>query len=134
MTHKIAIIKTKEFENYSDYDNYSIQKIVESITDWEEVSTEDFNILVSASGRLGFKVLEQPVDTKKFIAKTVAEYRAFVEEERKRQEEEKRIREEAALQRKFKKELKDKTSKEKMLAKLVSELGPDAVKPLLAAK
>jgi len=127
MAHKIAIIKTRTFENYSDYDSYSIQRIVESITDWEEVSDEDYKMLISAAGRLGFQVLEQPIDTKKFIGKTIADYKAFVQEE-------KRQREEAALQRKFKKELKDQQSKEKMLQKLVAELGPDAVQSVLTVK
>lgn len=127
MAHKIAIIRTRTFENYSDYDSYSIQRIVESITDWEEVSDEDYKMLISAAGRLGFQVLEQPIDTKKFIGKTIADYKAFVQEE-------KRQREEAALQRKFKKELKDQRSKEKMLQKLVAELGPDAVQSVLTVK
>lgn len=134
MTHKIAIIKSRTFENYSDYDDYSIQRIVETITDWEEVSDEDYRILVAAQSRHNFQVLEQPVDTKQFIAKTISEYREFVKAEEKRLAEEKRQREEAALQRKFKKELKDKASKEKMLAKLVAELGPDSVKTAIAAK
>lgn len=127
MAHKIAIIKTRTFENYSDYDSYSIQRIVESITDWEEVSDEDYKMLISAAGRLGFQVLEQPIDTKKFIGKTIADYKAFVQEE-------KRQREEAALQRKFKKELKDQQSKEKMLQKIVAELGLDAVQSVLTVK
>lgn len=127
MAHKIAIIRTRTFENYSDYDSYSIQRIVESITDWEEVSDEDYKMLISAADRLGFQVLEQPIDTKKFIGKTIADYKAFVQEE-------KRQREEAALQRKFKKELKDQQSKEKMLQKIVAELGLDAVQSVLTVK
>lgn len=134
MTHKIAIIKTRTFENYSEYDSYSIQRIVESITDWEEVSDDDYNLLVSASSRSGYQVLEQPTDTKKFIGKTISDYKKFVEEENARLAEEKKQREEAALQRKFKKELKDQKSKEKMLQKLVAELGPDAVQSVLAVK
>lgn len=128
MAHKIAIIKSRTFENYSDYDSYSIQRIVESITDWEEVSDEEYQMLTSAANRSGYQVLEQPVDAKKFIAKTIAEYKAFVQAENARMAEEKRIRAEEALQRKFKKELKDKASKEKMLAKLSEELGVQIVK------
>lgn len=91
-------------------------------------------MLISAAGRSGFLVLEQPIDTKKFIGKTIADYKAFVQEENARMAEEKRQREEAALRRKFKKELKDQKSKEKMLQKLVAELGPDAVQSVLAVK
>lgn len=134
MTRKIAIIKTRTFNYYSDYDDYSRQMIAESITDWEEVSDEDFNVLLSAAGLYNYQVIEQSTDVKNFIGKTIADYKKFVEKENKRIAEEKRQREEAALQRKFKKELKDKTSKEKMLAKLVAELGPDALKTVMPAK
>lgn len=134
MTRKIAIIKTRTFDYYSDYDNYSRQVIAESITDWEEVSEEDFSMLVSAAGMHNYQVIEQPTDVKDFIGKTIADYKKFVEKENKRIAEEKRQREEAALQRKFKKELKDKASKEKMLAKLVAELGPDALKTVMPVK
>lgn len=123
MTHKIAVIKTREFENYSDYDNYSMQKIVESITEWEEVSDEDFKALQFALPRIGCTIIERPMNEPAFIAKTLADYKAFAKAEEAKAAEEKRKREEAALERKFKKELKDKASKEKMLAKLAKELG-----------
>jgi hypothetical protein len=121
MTHKIAILKTREFTNYSDYDGYSVEKIIESITDWTEVSDEDFKILVNFSTSKGFVVLEQPVDTKTFVAKTVAEYLIFVEALKRRQEEEKKKREEAALNRKLKKEFKESKSKKALYEQLKAE-------------
>lgn len=125
MPHKIAIIKTREYAlGYGDeYDGYG--KIVDSITNWEEVTDEEFKSLQLASYKFGFSIIEQPVDTKAFIVKTVADYKKLAAEEDRQREEEKRKREEAALQRKYKKELKDKASKEKMLAKLAAELGVD---------
>lgn len=128
---RIAIIKSREFYT-GDYDDYASQKIIDSITDWDEVSDEDFACLQAMAGRLNFSILERPADTGAFIAKTVKEYKDYVKAEEKRVAEEKRLREEAALERKMKKELKDKTSKEKMLKKLIDELGPDAVKSLTA--
>jgi hypothetical protein len=127
MTHKIAIITTREFtRGYGDeYDDYS--KIIDSITDWEEVSDEDYKTLQYAAPRLNFAIIEQPLDTKKFIAKSIADYTAIAKAEALREAEEKKKREEAALARKFKKELKDKASKEKMLKKLIEELGPEAL-------
>jgi hypothetical protein len=127
---KIAIIKTREFNDYHDYDSYCSHKIIDSITDWEEVSDEDLVVLRTMSSRLGFIVLERPVNTPAFIAKTISDYKAMVKAEEARLAKEKRAREDAALARKMKKELKDRASKEKMLAKLVDELGPDAVKSL----
>lgn len=126
MTHKIAIITTRD----GSYDSYNEEyiKIIDSITDWENVSDEEFSTLQFASPRLGFKLIERPTDIKKFIAKTITDYKAIAKAEEERAAEEKKNREEAALQRKFKKDLKDKASKEKMLARLSEELGVDIVK------
>jgi len=125
MTHKIAIITTREFtKGYGDeYDDY--QKIIDSITAWEEVSDDDFNTLRYAAPRLNFSIIEQPTDTKKFVAKTITDYMAISRAEAVREAEEKKKREEAALARKFKKELRDTDSKKKMLVKLADELGVD---------
>lgn len=121
MTHKIAIITTLNVE-YDDYgDSYT--KVIDSITDWEDVSDEEFKVLQFAAPRLGFRLIERPTDMKKFVAKTIADYKTIAKAEAERAEEEKKKREEAALARKFKKELKDKESKLKMLKKLQEELG-----------
>ena len=121
MTHKIAIIKTHEY--CPGYGDNGYEMIVQSITEWEEVTDDEFKTLRAASSRLGFMVLEQPTEPKKFIAKTVADYKAYVLAEEARMAEEKKKRAEVALERKFKKELKDKDSKLKMLKKLQEELG-----------
>jgi predicted ATP-dependent endonuclease of OLD family len=125
MAHKIAIITTRDYtRGYGDdYDDYG--KIIESITDWQEVSDEDFKTLQYAAPRLNFAIVEQPTDTKKFIAKSIADYTAIAKAEAIRDAEEKQKRADAALARKFKKELKDKDSKIKMLKRLQEELGPD---------
>jgi len=133
MTHKIAIIKT--FEYCPGYGDDGMETIIQSITDWAEVSDEDYKTLRAASATLGFKLIEQPTDLPKFVAKTVADYKAWALAEEERQVEEKKKRDEAAFQRKFKKELKDKASKEAMLKKLAQDLGvslsglPEAVLP-----
>jgi hypothetical protein len=128
MTHKIAIITTG-YESYDRYgDDYGL--IVQSITDWDEVTDEDFKCLRTMEGILGYHVIERPADAATFIKKTVADYKAYVKAEEQRMADEKVKREKAALERKMKKELKDKKSKTELLAKLVAELGPDAVKSL----
>lgn len=130
MTHKIAIIKGREYlqGQYGDDDYYSnTQKIIDSITDWAEVTDEEYKTLNFAAGRLNFTIITQPTDTKAFIAKTIADYMAICKAEEVRAAEEKRKRDVAALERKFKKELKDEASKKKMLKKLLEELGPDAL-------
>jgi hypothetical protein len=54
---KIAIIKLRDiFYNYGD----DSQKVIDSITEWEEVSEEDYALLKDAAGQMNFTVLEQP--------------------------------------------------------------------------
>ena len=88
-----------------------------------KISHEDFAVLKKASYRKGFKILEQPVDIKEFVAKTVSEEIARAKEEAIKLEEDKVKRAEAARLKKYKKDLKDKESKIALLKKLQAELG-----------
>lgn len=120
MAHKIAIIKQRDiFYNYGD----DRETIINSITSWEEVSDEEFKLLEKAAYRFEFVVIEQPIDTKTFIAKTISDYVAMVKEEQAKEEKAKKARAEAALKRKHAKELKDKESKLALFNQLKSELG-----------
>ncbi len=126
MSHKIAII-TVGYKSY-DYDEYGQvghSRVVESITDWDEVTDEEFKYLRAMESKLGYHVIERPSDTPSFISKTVADYKVYVKAEKKRMAAEKEKREKEALARKIKKEAKTKVEKEKMLAKLADELGVD---------
>ena len=123
MSHKIAIITSREY--YSGDYSEDYHKIIDSITDWEEVTDDEFKSLQYASARLGFSILEQPADAKKFIAKTIADYKAIALADEERAAKEKKERADAALARKFKKELKDRESKLKMFNKLKEELGQE---------
>ena len=123
MSRKIAILLSREFYT-GDYDDY-YHKIIDSITDWEEVSDEDYKTLQLASYTTGFQIIERPVNTPAFIAKTVADYLVAAKAAILKAEEEKKKRAAVALERKHKKELKDKESKLKLLKKLQEELGAD---------
>ena len=121
MSHKIAIIKFSQYTpGYGD-DGYEM--IAHSITDWAEVTDDEYKTLRAASVTLGFTIIEQPTDLPKFVAKTVEDYKAWALAEEARLASEKKKRDQAALERKFRKELKDKASKEAMLKKLADELG-----------
>ena len=122
MTHKVAILITSDVYDYDD----DYRHIVNSITKWEEISHEDFQVLQSASYRKGFKIIEQTVDIKDFVAKTVSEEIARAKAEVIRLEEEKAKRAEASKLKKYKKDLKDKESKLALLKKLQAELGEEA--------
>lgn len=133
MTHKIAIVKF--IEHCPGYGDDGYEMIAHSITDWAEVTDDEYKTLRAASSTLGFTIIEQPTDLPKFVAKTVEDYKAWALAEAAREAADKKKREQAALERKFKKELKDKASKEAMLKKLAQDLGvnlsglPEAVLP-----
>jgi response regulator RpfG family c-di-GMP phosphodiesterase len=124
MTRKVAILLTSDVYDYDD----DYRHIVNSITEWEEVSHEDFLVLQNASYRKGFKILEQPTDVKDFIAKTVSEEIVRAKAEAIKLEEERAKRAEATRLKKYKKDLKDKESKLALLKKLQAELGEEANK------
>jgi hypothetical protein len=125
MTRKVAILLTTDVYSYDEY-NDDHRSIVNSITEWEEISNEDFQVLQAASYRKGFKIVEQPTNIKEFVAKTVTEEIARAKEEAIKLEAEKVARAEAARLKKYKKDLKDKESKLALLKKLQAELGEEA--------
>jgi hypothetical protein len=118
MAHKIAIIKTKD--SYSNYDN--METVITSITDWTEVTHDEYTILYKLQYDEQFMILEQPVDTKEFVAKTVAEYLEKAKKAEAAALIAKKKKVEANLARKHKKELQDRESKLALLRKLQEEL------------
>ena len=124
MVHKVAILIANA--GY-DHCNDGWNSVITSITEWEEISHEDFLILNEASYRKGFSVIEQPTNVKDFIANTVSEEIEKAKEDTKRLAEEKAARAEAIRLKKYKKDLKDKDSKLALFKKLQEELG-DAAK------
>ena len=83
--HKIAILLNHD--HY--YDDNGIMKIVDSITDWQEVSDDDFKLLTRYAYQKGFYVLEQPVDSEAFIFKTVEEFKQLMIKDQAKKEKEK---------------------------------------------
>lgn len=83
------------------------EEVIKSITEWSEVSEDDFKILVKLSHKSyewkskipQFKVLERPVDEGNFIFRVIADYKGLIEEEAKREAEAKRKREIANAKR-----------------------------------
>jgi sorbitol-specific phosphotransferase system component IIBC len=119
-TRKIAILKTKDvYYNYGD----DRETIATSITDWSEVTHEEYVALCNMGARKNFLVLERPIDEPAFIAQTVADYIKMMKDEAEKEAERKKAAEEAALARKIKKEAKTKQQKLEMLKKLQEELG-----------
>ena len=116
---KIAIIYTHN-DYYGDYDEHS-RTIIDSITDWSEVTQEEFTLLNQASYKGQFKLIERPLDEMKMIKKTVAEHLKMLKEEEEKRLEEKAIKAKKALEKKHKNELKDKESRLQLLKQLQEE-------------
>lgn len=112
---KIAIITVRDI--YNSYDD--CDRIIDKITDFEEVTDEIFEKLNKAQWEFGFSILEQPVDTGKFIATTIADYDALIE---KRAEEKRKADEysrKKGLEAKKKKELAAKAKEKEALKKVL---------------
>ena len=125
MAHKIAILKVDDQYDYNDYD-YSHKIILESITEWQTVSHEDYLMLRQAEARFSIKVIEQVTELETFIPKTVADYTEILRKEKEKEAAEKKKRADAALAKKLKKDMKDKESKLELFNKLKAELGEQA--------
>lgn len=115
---KIAIITFVDtYKNYQD--DYDCDKIVDSITEWSEVTQEDYDILVKEENRSrNFFVIERLDADQKFIPKTVAEYL----KQAKAEAEKKLKAEQAAKEKKLAAELKKKAKTEALELDLLRKL------------
>lgn len=123
----IAIIITREvLTSYGDYsDTYT--KIANSITEWSEVTDEQYEMLKRAQSydfRNAFTIIERPVNEAQFIEATVDGYLKWAKKTEDDRANEQQQRKNAALQRKQKKEAKTKAEKLRLLQQLKSEF-PD---------
>jgi hypothetical protein len=113
MTRLIAIIKSRYIERY---DNYSV--LVESITDWSEVTDEEYALLCNWSNKYDYTVITRLDKQPDFLPKTIS---AALKEAKKEQEElEKKKQEEQKL--KLERELKRKARNEKKERELLEAL------------
>lgn len=127
MTHKVAIIKVHATTSYYDVDTITNNIICDSITEWDEISDDDFKVLKQATRySTDFVLIEQPVNQSFFIAKTVKGFlaEAKIREEKRLADE--KVRNEKNAAAKIKKDLKSKETKLKKLKKLQEELGNES--------
>jgi ATPase subunit of ABC transporter with duplicated ATPase domains len=114
---KIAILQ--DCWNYDSYSN--AERIIEKITDFVEVSDEDYNLLVNASHQQGFTVIQMPSNTQEFVENTVQAYlesiKAKEEKRRKAEQERKRLREENKRRQKEKEEEAERKKLEELIRK-----------------
>jgi hypothetical protein len=128
MTRKIAIVMSNSLNEFVDIDSNNY-RIISSISNWEEVTDEEYQLLAQGQLTLNYRIFEQPLDTKKFIIETVSQCKEMClkEKERKLAESKKRIEDEVA--RKKKKDETAKANKLKLFKKLQAELGDNPPTP-----
>ena len=138
--HKIAIIKAPYEGSHLTRDYLKSALLVQSITDWAEVSAEDLKILRAIEQRnqytaSRFFILEQPASNSTFIQNTVSAYLIQAEAELKKilaaEAKRKKEAEEKAAKLKAKKEAEEKKKLADLLKKhgMPSDPTPDELFP-----
>lgn len=121
---KIAIVLYDQDRDY-DYDNTVINTAIHSITDWTEVTDEEYALLVEAAkhranmpkGR-SFMVVARPADERSFIYKTVEQYKEMAAKWEAEKAAEKLAKEEKRRAAALKKRAKDEAAEKALLAQL----------------
>lgn len=124
----IAVINVAESGCYECDDG----EICKGITDWAEVTDEQFELLVKASAKSfgyysklpRFRVLERPLpnNLNSFILKTIEDYTELIKAESEKARKEKEKREAAKLKREEAARLKKEASKAQKIEALEKEL------------
>jgi hypothetical protein len=113
MTKKIAIVISRDC--YSD-DYYT--RVIDSISEWVEVTDDEYDKLHKYKYDLGYEIIEQPSNTKEFIANTLERIRLLITKREAQEAEEKRKRAEAAEKRRLKKLAKDEEEERRLFETL----------------
>lgn len=127
--YKIALIKV--FDNYSN--DYDFTRVVTEVSDWEEITETDLQLLRSHSRSYDYQIIMQPNDQSLIIKRGVAqalEEAKRLEAARKKADAERKERAEA---RKAKAKARQEEKEKKLLASLLSKHG-NAHGPLTDSK
>jgi len=115
---RIVLVADSYYDNYSNENMYTIR---DSITDWETISEEDYDLLQRYHHKLdqqcGCKAIILEKDPKS-VTERIDNIQAWLQEQKDLEEQEKRKREEAARQRALKKMLKKSQSELALLEEL----------------
>lgn len=116
--HQVAIINCKDVHfNYGD----DHEVLIQSISDWSEVTTEELSLLNRFSLNYSWKVIERLDSDPKFIATTVQAALNQVKAQQKAQEEAKAKAEAAKVQRELKRKAKTQAEELRLLQTLQSK-------------
>lgn len=116
--HLIAIVNCRDhYFNYGD----DHAMLIQSISDWSEVTTEELNLLQRFGLNYSWKVIERVDADPKFIATTVKAALAEVKKQEELQAEAKAKAEAAKAQRELKRQAKTQAEELKLLETLQSK-------------
>jgi hypothetical protein len=132
--YRVAILTGQTRGNEYGDDDF----IAQSITDWVEVSEEERNLLLRAqrdyrlTSKIGsFVIIEQPVDPKTWVFKTIEEFMAILKREEEERllikAEQERKRQEQVARRKMSREAKERERIEKAIRE-----NPDLAKEIIS--
>lgn len=116
---EIAIVTYRD--KYVNYDDY--ERVVDSITDWTEVSEEDYKLLLSFSSKRNWTILERLDKKPGFVPNTVKAALEEVRLEEERQRIAKKEAERKKQERLLKKKAKDEAAEKKLLEELLVKHG-----------
>lgn len=116
---KIAIVTVKE--QWNSYDDYC--KVIESITEWSEVSEEDYELLVKFSYNHDWKVIERLDSDPTFIPRTVEAAIREAHLEAEKVEKQHQAADKKKQERLLKKRAKDEAAEKKLLEQLLAKHG-----------
>lgn len=119
---KVAIITFSDCRNY--YEDYS--RIVNDITDWVEITEEEYKLLCRQIDSSRYVVVCQPKDQYKFIKLTVAKAIEIAKQREEEEKERKKEAEEKKRQRELKKKAKTEAEEKALLEALLLKHGPKA--------
>lgn len=124
MSHQIALVK---FYNIScdNYECYNNEYIIKSITDYETVSDEDFELLKSKAGQDkfgGYGIIEKFTNQKEIIENTVKAILSDVKVKTEKEKELEKIIKDKQKEKEEKRKQKEEKKKLEKFLKLKTEL------------
>ncbi len=124
---KVAVIRVHGYyRGGNDYDSYDRESLIQSVTEFQEITDEEFVMLqcelpLLNKGDTSYMLIEQTPDT--FIGKTVEAYVKRLEKEKKQRDREEMDRLARKAAAAAKKREKSEANKRKQMEKLAEELG-----------
>lgn len=113
MNKLIAIIKINDNSYYNDYSH-----IIQSITDWSEVTYEDYQLLKTYCDQRSYTIIERIDVDQSALIKTVEQAKLLAKREAEEKQKQKELEEQKKQARLLKKKAKTEAEEKKLLEQL----------------